>query len=205
MASPHIFCGLGNPGPRYDGTRHNVGFAVADLLRDRHGGRWAFPDPTYAICRASVRGHEVLLVKPQTYMNLSGDALLALSRAHDIDWSTLIVACDDIALPEGQIRVRRKGGDGGHNGLKSIAATLSTPAFARIRMGVGMPPEGVDASDYVLDAMDADSATVAAAMVRQAVRCVEVWLESGLNVAMNRFNQRERSVPPTGVECEERD
>jgi PTH1 family peptidyl-tRNA hydrolase len=190
MPSLHVFCGLGNPGERYSGTRHNVGFDLADALRERHGGRWSFSDETFALARTRIRGHDVLLVKPQTYMNLSGDAVEALGRTHEFRVRDLMVACDDIALPEGMIRVRRKGSDGGHNGLASIIDALGTTAFPRLRLGVGSPPEAVDAADYVLEPMDGTAMAVAAKMIREAVRGVETWIDSGIDVAMNRFNRR---------------
>ena len=190
MVPVHVFCGLGNPGERYAGTRHNVGFDVADFLRERHGGRWTRPHPSYALARANIHGNEVLLVKPQTYMNLSGEALDALGASHPFRASALMVACDDIALPLGQIRVRRSGGDGGHNGLKSIAGSLSTVAFPRLRMGVGAPPDDADPADYVLAPLDDGALDAVAKMVREAARCVEVWVENGIDTAMNRFNRR---------------
>jgi len=190
MPSLHVVCGLGNPGDRYSATRHNVGFDLADALRKRHGGRWSFSDERFALAHTQVRGCDVLLVKPQTYMNLSGDALRVLQRTHEFRARDLMVACDDIALPEGLIRVRRKGSDGGHNGLASIIGALGTTSFPRLRLGVGAPPEGVDAADYVLDAMSEDEMAGAAKMIREAVRCVETWLDQGIDVAMNRFNRR---------------
>lgn len=205
MAPVHVFCGLGNPGERYAGTPHNVGFDVADLLRERHGGRWTRPHPSYALARANIHGSEVLLVKPQTYMNLSGEALEALGASHPFRASALMVACDDIALPLGQIRVRRSGGDGGHNGLKSVTGALATTAFPRLRMGVGAPPGETDPADYVTTPMDDEALDAVARMVRGAAKCVEVWVENGINAAMNRFNRREPGTdtpPEAGGEVE---
>jgi PTH1 family peptidyl-tRNA hydrolase len=186
----HVVCGLGNPGDRYEGTPHNVGFALVDLLAQRHGGRWTFPDPAYALSRARIAGQDVLLVKPQTWMNLSGDAVRALRADHDVAVSELLVVCDDIALPAGQIRLRRRGSDGGHNGLRSIIDALGSPRFPRLRLGVGAPPPGQDPADYVTERMSEEASRGAAAMVREGARCVEVWVDQGVDTAMNRFNRR---------------
>lgn len=190
MDAPFVVIGLGNPGAEYEGTRHNVGFRLVDRLAERFGGRWTFPEPEYALSRARIRGEDVLLVKPQTYMNLSGDALRLLRQAHPVEQRRMLVVCDDIALPAGQIRLRKKGSDGGQKGLRSIIDALGSGAFARLRLGVGAPPDEVGASDYVLEAFGPEEAEVADRMVVQGTRCVETWIEHGPDTAMNRFNRR---------------
>lgn len=189
MSDVYVICGLGNPGDEYRDTRHNVGFMLVDHLAERFGGRWAFPRPEYALCRARIRGADALLVKPQTYMNLSGDALRELLVAERFGLEKLLVCCDDIALPAGEIRLREKGSDGGQKGLRSIVDALGTTAFARLRLGIGAPDDE-EASDYVLGAMGESEAPGAKRMVAQAGKCVEVWVAEGIDRAMSRFNRR---------------
>lgn len=189
MASPFVLCGLGNPGGEYADTRHNLGFVVADEVARRYKGRWSFPDDRFALARVSVAREDVLILKPLTFMNLSGQALEALGSRESFSPKRLMVVCDDIALPLGGIRLRRSGSDGGHNGLASVIQRLGTNRFPRLRLGVGAPPEGDDPADYVLDTFTADEREVVAEVVRQAVKCVETWIDHGLDVAMNRFNR----------------
>ncbi len=189
-----VICGLGNPGEEYARTRHNAGFLLVDALARRARARWSFARPEFARAHANIAGVPVLLVRPLTWMNRSGEALRALSEEQPVDPSRLLVACDDIALPEETIRLRARGSDGGHNGLKSVIAALGTTRFARLRMGVGAPPEGVDAADWVLEPLDDEAMDVLGRTVRQAERCVRVLLEQGIDAAMTRFNARARKV-----------
>jgi len=194
-----VVCGLGNPGPRYQRTRHNLGFALVDRIAQTVGARWTRPDPSLMACHAHVSGRPTLLVKPQTYMNLSGRALRAVASGGPFAIGDLLVACDDIALPAGQLRLRARGSDGGHNGLKSVIDTLGSQDFARLRLGVGASPEGEDPSDYVLEPMTEEQWRETAAMVRAAARCVKVWAEDGIDAAMNRFNVRGEASAPGGA------
>jgi len=195
MEKPYVIFGLGNPGVEYERTRHNVGFWLVDQLAERFGGRWTYPDPEYALSRARIRGEDVLLIKPQTYMNLSGDALRLVRQGHDVELRRLMVVCDDIALPAGQIRLRKKGSDGGQKGLRSLIDAAGTGTFARLRLGIGEPPGEQDASDYVLEAFDEEGAAQARKMVSHGTRCVEAWVEHGVDTAMNRFNRRPAPPP----------
>ena len=170
--------GLGNPGRSYQRTRHNVGFLVADELARRHGGSWRKRKKVEA-APVSLGSSEVTLLKPTTFMNDSGSAL-AGSAPED-----LIVVHDDLDLPPGDVRVKVGGGAGGHKGLRSIIQHLG-PDFVRVRVGIGRPPAGVGATDYVLSRMDA---TVRDAVPR-AADAVEVVVEDGPEAAMNRFNAR---------------
>ena len=197
MEKPFVIFGLGNPGTEYERTRHNVGFWLVDRLAERFGGRWTYPDPEYALCRARIRAEDVLLVKPQTYMNLSGDALRLVRQGHAVELRRLLVVCDDIALPAGQIRLRKKGSDGGQKGLRSIIEVAGSESFARLRLGIGQPPGEQEASDYVLEDFDEQGAAVARKMVSHGARCVEAWIEHGIDAAMNRFNRRP-GPPPAG-------
>jgi PTH1 family peptidyl-tRNA hydrolase len=173
-----VVVGLGNPGRSYERTRHNVGYLVADELARRHGGSWRKKKKMEAAV-VSLGPREVTLLKPTTFMNNSGSALAGY-RVED-----LIVVHDDLDLPPGDVRVKVGGGAGGHNGLRSVIGRLG-PDFARVRVGIGRPPVGVGVTDYVLSRMDA---AVRDALPR-AADAVEAIVESGPEVAMNRFNVR---------------
>src|SRR3989304_1100710 len=144
-----LIVGLGNPGRRYQGTRHNIGARVIDTLARRH--HVALREEGWADVGAlTLDGARVLLARPQTYVNVRGTAVADLRRRHRLPLENLLVAFDDLDLPVGQIRLRAKGGHGGHNGMRSIIETLGSEEFARLRVGIGRPPEGVDPADYVL-------------------------------------------------------
>ncbi len=190
-----VVVGLGNPGPKYTETRHNLGFMVLDALAARSKVRWKEPRPSFAKAEISLGGHDVVLIKPMTYMNLSGEALADWEHLQggQVAAKDVLVLTDDMAIPLGMLRLRGKGSDGGHNGLASIAAHLNTTKFARLRLGVGEPPPGIDASDYVLMRFLDEEWEAVARMARAAERCVACWARDGLNTAMNRFN---KSVAP---------
>jgi PTH1 family peptidyl-tRNA hydrolase len=188
MANNLIVCGLGNPDPEYRDTRHNLGFWVADLLGDRFAGRWRRPADNYLECRVEIAGRPVALVEPLTYMNLSGRVVRILANREDFDPSRLLVVCDDTALPLGRLRLRQKGSDGGHNGLRSIIEALGHQDFARLRLGVGPVPEGVDHADYVLTAFPTAEEESAREMTARAADCVETWTAGEIEAAMGRFN-----------------
>lgn len=182
---------LGNPGMRYEGTRHNAGFMAADALAKRRGiaiNKLRFKALT---AQCAVAGESVLLMKPQTYMNLSGEAVAAAARFYRIPPEHIIVVSDEMALPVGALRIRKKGSAGGHNGLKSIIALLGTEDFPRIRLGVGAPPHpDYDVKDWVLSSFknqDAEDMAVAAA---RAVEAAECYIAEGADRAMNKFNTR---------------
>lgn len=195
MASRLILCCLGNPGERYAHTRHNIGFDVADALVSAAGGTWSRPREELRLSRIRRAGCQLTVVEPQTYMNLSGEALESLAEIEPVPAEDTLVVCDDIALPLGFIRLRRSGSDGGHNGLKSIIAILGTTSFPRLRLGVGPLPEGADAADFVLGRMSDDDGAAAAKMVREAVKCLETALSEGIDTAMSRYNRRAPSSP----------
>ncbi|WP_273841615.1 aminoacyl-tRNA hydrolase [Rubrobacter calidifluminis] len=173
--------GLGNPGRRYANTRHNAGYMVVDELAARHGGAWRRRKRAEE-AEIRLNGVSVVLVKPTTFMNDSGRALVAYSG------DRLLVVHDDLDLPAGAVRVKVGGGAGGHNGLRSVIGNLG-PEFVRVRVGIGRPPEGVEVIDYVLGRMDG---TVREAVPR-ATDAVEVVVEEGAEAAMNRFNARSRA------------
>jgi peptidyl-tRNA hydrolase, PTH1 family len=173
-----IVVGLGNPGRSYERTRHNVGYLVADELARRHGGTWRKKKKAEA-APVSFGFKKAMLLKPTTFMNISGSALAGY-KADD-----LIVVHDDLDLEAGTVRVKVGGGAGGHNGLRSIIQNLG-PEFARVRIGIGRPPVGITVTDYVLSRMDA----VVRDAVPRAADAVESVLEEGPEAAMNRFNVR---------------
>ena len=180
---------LGNPGPRYGMTRHNAGFMAADAMAKEKNvniNKARFKALT-ATC--DIGDESVLLMKPQTFMNLSGDAVAQAARFYKIPPEHVIVVSDEISLPIGKLRIRTKGSAGGHNGLKDIIAKLGTDAFPRIRIGVGAPPHpDYDMADWVLSSFknqDAEDMLAAAARAAQAAQC---YITQGADRAMNRFN-----------------
>lgn len=180
---------LGNPGPRYEMTRHNAGFMAADAMAKEKNvniNKARFKALT-ATC--DIGDESVLLMKPQTFMNLSGDAVAQAARFYKIPPEHVIVVSDEISLPIGKLRIRTKGSAGGHNGLKDIIAKLGTDAFPRIRIGVGAPPHpDYDMADWVLSSFknqDAEDMLAAAARAAQAAQC---YITQGADRAMNRFN-----------------
>ena len=183
-----IVC-LGNPGPRYEGTRHNAGFMACDALAKKLKvtvNRARFKALTAA---AEIGGENVLLMKPQTFMNLSGEAAAQAAKFYKIPPERVLVVSDETALPIGKLRVRSKGSAGGHNGLKSLIACLGSDQFPRIRLGVGAPPhEDYDMADWVLSAFkdrDAEEMSAAAERAAEAVIC---YITEGPEKAMNKFN-----------------
>jgi PTH1 family peptidyl-tRNA hydrolase len=186
---PRLFLfGLGNPGPRYAHTRHNLGFRVIDAMAAGRGvGRWR---QGQVLVRAEfdVESTRVVLVKPETYMNLSGRAAAELRSEFGAEPGELLVVVDDIALPLGKTRLRTRGSDGGHNGLKSVIAELGSMDFPRLRMGVGPLPPDVVPADFVLAPFASAEMDAVDAMVVKAVQCVESVIESGLERAMGVFN-----------------
>ena len=184
-----LVAGLGNPGGTYRGTRHNVGFEVVDLLAGRHGLVFESA-PTDAIQARWRRADEVvLLVKPLTFMNVSGQAIGALSRFYKVALSDVLVVCDDVNLALGRLRVRGSGGEGGHNGLRSIADAMGTDDYARLRVGVGRGDVRRDLADHVLARFEPDELPGIEAAVARAADAVETWVSDGLVKTMNVFNR----------------
>lgn len=180
---------LGNPGLRYEGTRHNAGFMTADALarsKNLSLNRARFKALT-AVCE--IGGEKVLLMKPQTYMNLSGEAAAEAARFYKIPPQHVLVVSDEVALPIGKLRVRARGSAGGHNGLKSLIACLGTEDFPRIRLGVGAPPHpDYDMADWVLSAFKNQDAEDMAAAAERAAKAVEYYILHGPERTMNLFN-----------------
>lgn len=198
-----LVAGLGNPGPKYAGTRHNVGFEVLDELARRHGLSFdaAPADALMAKWRTPLTEGGVLFVKPLTFMNRSGIAVGELARYFRVATPDILVIVDEVALDLGRLRARARGSAGGHNGLKSIAEHLGTEEYPRLRMGVGRPrgegPPGVgnaarrDLADHVLARFEADEAPIVSEMVERAADAIETFIESGIESVMNAFNRKD--------------
>ena len=184
-----LVVGLGNPGRKYAGTRHNVGFEVVDALAARHGLEWEGA-PAEAVL-AKWRNAGALLVKPLTFMNLSGYAVGELLRYFKVDLADLLVIVDEVQLELGRLRARGSGSAGGHNGLKSLIEQLGTDEFARLRLGVGRGDGRRNLGDHVLDTFDRDEQAVASEAIVRAADAAEVFVSNGLAPMMNKFNRRE--------------
>jgi PTH1 family peptidyl-tRNA hydrolase len=185
-----LVVGLGNPGARYEGTRHNVGFAAVDRLAVRHGVQWeAAPRGTEALV-GRWRAGDAVLAKPLTFMNLSGAAVVGLLQFYKIEAADLLVVVDEVQLETGRLRIRGDGSAGGHNGLKSVIASLGGESFPRLRIGVGRGDQRRDLADHVLARFDADERDVIADAVERAADAAEAFVADGLAVAMNRYNRK---------------
>lgn len=185
----YIIAGLGNPERKYDGTRHNVGFDTIDELASRHEIKLSDQKFKGFFGKGMIDGEKVILVKPLTYMNLSGECIGEMVNYYKVDPCTeLIVISDDIDQEPGFIKVRPKGSAGGHNGLKNIIAHLGTDEFRRVRVGVGAKPKGMDLADYVLGHFDKKDRALVDAAIESAASAVETIMESGPDAAMNLFN-----------------
>ena len=180
---------LGNAGPRYDGTRHNVGFAVGDIVANRCGVTVNRLRSRALTARTRIGEHEVLLVKPQTFMNLSGEAVRPLADYYKIPYDHVLVVSDEIALAPGHMRLRASGSAGGHNGLKNIILHLGTEGFPRLRVGVGSPPHrDYDMADWVLGVPRNEDAEALEKTEERAADAIECCVKEGLDRAMNKFN-----------------
>jgi PTH1 family peptidyl-tRNA hydrolase len=190
-----LIVGLGNPGIEYAWTPHNLGFLVVDMLAEQAGIRVTRPESKSYVGLGNIAGHEVMLAKPQTMMNLSGLAVRELLGRAGCEPSDIIVVCDDIALPWGMLRVRERGSAGGHNGLKSVIGALGTMEFPRVRLGVQPEEFRGDVKEYVLRQIRRDEEDLAAGEIEQGAEALKVIVAEGIQSAMNRFNRR---VPPPG-------
>ena len=186
-----IIAGLGNPKKEYDNTRHNIGFAMIDALADKYQISVMDIKNKGMTGKGIINGQKVILVKPLTFMNLSGECIRALTDYYKIDPETeLIVISDDISLPPGQIRVRKKGSAGGHNGLKNIIQHLGTEGFQRIRLEVGEKPKGYDLADYVLGHFSKEEEASIKEGIGKAIEAAEMMLAGETDRAMNEFNRK---------------
>jgi PTH1 family peptidyl-tRNA hydrolase len=188
-----LIVGLGNPGPRYRGTRHNIGFNVLDALAGRLGAAFSQEKHKSLLAKAQHGAEPLLLQKPMTFMNLSGTAVAAAARnkVHEYE-SDLLVVVDDVNLPLGRLRFREDGSAGGHNGLKSIIAHLGTQDFARLRIGVGGHGPGGSMTDHVLGSFRPEERAELARTVDDAVEGILLFVDRGIGPAMNEFNRDRR-------------
>lgn len=190
----YAIVGLGNPGSEYAETKHNVGFRVIDRLAEKYDISVSKFKHKALIGDGTIKGKRVLLIQPQTYMNLSGESVREIVNFYKIPQERFVVIYDDISLPPGQLRLREKGSHGGHNGIKNIIQLMGTDVFGRIKVGVGEKPNGWDLADYVLAKFDADTLPLMESGMDKAVQAVELILSRGMADAMNRMNQRPK--PP---------
>lgn len=187
----YIIVGLGNPGTKYEGTRHNTGFEVIDRIAEEYHISVEGRKGRAFVGTGMIAGRKVLLAKPQTYMNLSGESVRALTDFYKIDVETeLLVIYDDVSLDVGQLRIRRKGSAGGHNGIKSIISHLGTSVFPRLKVGVGEKPPGYDLADYVLGRFSAAERERMSAGYERAFRAVELLVSGQTERAMNEYNKK---------------
>jgi PTH1 family peptidyl-tRNA hydrolase len=185
-----LVVGLGNPGPEYDATRHNVGWWMADRLAYDWSLGAFHREGDLLVAAGERRGEPVRVVKPTAYMNRSGPALAPFLATLSVDpTADLLVVVDDVALDVGRVRFRPGGGAGGHNGLGSVEETLATRAYARLRIGVGTCPEGEDLVEWVLSTLPPEDETVVVELLPELSQAVDVWIDEGIEAAMNRFNR----------------
>ena len=178
---------LGNPGTRYAGTRHNLGFRVGDRLAGGSAGRWTVAS-AYLHTTRQFGEHQLLLVKPTDYVNDSGRAVVMVMETFEVAPPDLMVVLDDVHLELGRLRVRRTGSDGGHNGLRSIIGSVGSTDFPRLRLGIGMPPEGEDLIDFVLGKFTPQEEVIVDELLRTAATAVHCWVTQGMDATMNGYN-----------------
>ncbi|MDG3012258.1 aminoacyl-tRNA hydrolase [Rhodococcus sp. D2-41] len=189
--APALVAGLGNPGPQYERTRHNVGFMVADVLAARMGGKFSAHKRSGAeIIQGRMAGRSVVLAKPRTFMNLSGRPVAGCAQFFSIDPANVVVVHDELDLDFGTVRLKLGGGEGGHNGLRSISSSLGTKDYLRVRVGIGRPPGRMDPAAYVLKPFSAAERKELDLVCEEAADAVEQLLEHGLEAAQNQVHGR---------------
>ena len=185
-----IVFGLGNPGRNYERTRHNVGFQIVDILARRHNAVFAPHKFDALATKVRIDGEEVLLVKPQTFMNLSGKSVAPIVRFYKVPLEDVLVVYDDLDLAFGVLRMRPKGGDGGHKGMRSIIQHLGTTEIPRLRVGIGRPPGRMDPADFVLHPFTPEEEEEMRVVREEAADAIEIWVRRGLDPAMQFVNSR---------------
>lgn len=180
--------GLGNPGREYEGTRHNTGFMVMDRLAEKYKIEVKKQKCKALLGQGEIEGEKVLLVKPQTYMNLSGQAVAEVVNFYKEDLENLVIVFDDIDLPVGKLRIKERGSAGTHNGMKSIVSSLGTTEFKRVKVGIGKQMPGEDLANYVLGKFQKEERDLLADAMENAVGAIETMIREGVSAAMNRFN-----------------
>lgn len=190
-----LIIGLGNPKNIYTGSRHNIGFRVVEVLSRRLKAGPPVMKHRSLLVEAEHDGQKLVLAQPLTYMNRSGLAVNELVSNYSLDLSRIMVVYDDLDLPPGSIRLRKRGGGAGHRGVESIIVALGTEAFPRLRVGIGKPPPGIEAADYVLQPLEGEARQLIETALERAVEAVLLFISSGIETAMNEFN---RDLPSPG-------
>src|SRR5688572_11136864 len=188
MTEPYLLIGLGNPGREYKDTRHNIGFMLVDLLAERLNARGMKVQSKAIVISALYEERKIILAKPQTYMNLSGQSVQGLLHFYKIPFENLLVAHDDLDIPFGTIRIRPTGGPGGQRGMADTIEQLGTKDFPRLRLGIGRPPGRMQAKDYVLQNFSKEDAKLLPEILSRASDAALEFVMNGLNTAMNKFN-----------------
>lgn len=183
-----LVIGLGNPGTKYEFTRHNVGFLTMDLLAEKYGIKISKLKHKALLGDGDIEGQRVILAKPQTFMNLSGESVRELADWYKVPMEKVIVVYDDVDLALGKIRVRQGGSSGTHNGMKSIIYQLQQDTFPRVRIGIGRPPENWDLADFVLSKFTNEEKTTISESIKRASLAISTIIAEGTEEAMNRFN-----------------
>ena len=197
MSERTLIVGLGNPGKQYENTRHNVGFWTVDELARRWNMSFGKTERKAQVADGVIRDRRVLLAKPQTYMNLSGEAVRSLADFYKIETARIFVISDDLDLPLGTLRLRKSGSHGGQNGIRSVLQHLGTQEVSRARIGIGRPPGRMDAAAYVLRPFEGDDAITVRIVIDRAADAVETWLIDGIELAMTRHNGSVDEPKPT--------
>lgn len=186
----YVVVGLGNPGKKYDITRHNIGFEVVDEMARQHQIKMTKTKFKAVVGEGNISGEKVLLVKPQTYMNLSGESVMKIMDYYHLSLENLIVVYDDIDVDTGKLRIRKKGSGGSHNGMRNIIYLLKEDGFPRVRIGVGRPQNGQNLADYVLGRFSKSEQELLIPIVKDAVSAIETIVKEDVDLAMNRYNVR---------------
>ena len=185
----YVIVGLGNPGARYAETKHNIGFITVDYLAEKLGIKINKIKHKAIIGEGSIGGEKVLLVKPQTFMNLSGQSVMDIVNFYKVAASNLIVIYDDIDLPVGKVRIRPNGSSGTHNGMRNIIYLVNNQEFPRVRIGVGKQPDYMDLADYVMTRFNNEERPLIEEAIKRSAAAVEEIVKSGINIAMNQYNK----------------
>ena len=189
MSNRYLIVGLGNPGKKYTNTRHNIGFRCADALVQAHGLSYERKKQSKAkYADGTIMGKRIMIAKPQTFMNLSGSAVQGLVNFYQIPPEQIIIIYDDLDLSPGTLRIRPKGGTGGHRGMTDIIQKIGTNDFPRIRFGIGRPPERMDPAAFVLRPFDDDEECMVKETVKRVIKTIDMWLTDGIDMAMNTYN-----------------
>ncbi len=190
----YIIAGLGNPTKTYEGTRHNIGFDMIDAIADKYNVTVTTKKHKALTGKGMVDGVPVILAKPQTYMNLSGESIREIADFYKIPSENIIIIYDDISLEVGQLRIRKKGSAGGHNGIKNIIAHLGTQEFPRIKVGIGSKPEGWDLADYVLSKYSKAERACLRDAEKDVAKAAALMVNGNVDAAMNQYNGKKRDI-----------